>query len=82
MAGYELNHDQLMKLADIYGEMQGKCLRIEKRIDARNPQNVGNLQELNRRAMDLMQQLRLHCHYAGIEAERGGEGPKRSWLGG
>jgi hypothetical protein len=74
MKSKDLAHDQWMALSDIYGEMQGKCVRIDKRLQARTPPGTGDLCLLNRRAMDLMQELRMHCLYAGIEARRAAEG--------
>jgi hypothetical protein len=65
-----LTHDQWMALADIYREMQVKTYRIKK------PPGTAELYELNSRANTLAQELRMHCHYAGIQAQRVADGWK------
>jgi hypothetical protein len=70
MPSDNLTYNQWMRVAAIYREMQGKTRRIEKRLEARQPPGTDELYHLNRRANDLMQELFLHCHYAGIQARR------------
>jgi hypothetical protein len=74
MTNKELTHDQWEALSEIYGEMQRKTLRIEKRLNLRNPPGTSELYKLNHRMNDLAQQLRMHCHYAGVQSRRVADG--------
>jgi hypothetical protein len=65
-----------MALADVYRKMQVKTYRIKKRLEVRQPPGTGELYDLNRRANTLAQELRMHCDYAGIQAQRVADGWK------
>jgi hypothetical protein len=69
----DLTPDQCRKLAEIYGEMQGKLGRILKRMEKRRFPNNDQLHGKTQYAFDVMQDLRMHAHYLGCRGDGGPE---------